>query len=327
MSWQTVQRKGKQGVGNMDFAAEVLKTLFANSGHRSRPQQAVWKCGECGYGGNFMARLVCRQCKTKWSATPVKKGPSAPAKAASVAPWAVGEQASRKVATLEAALTVLEEGGECDDVHKVISSKLEKEKKVSTAMPSVHTQLVSVQGFIGRQENRIEKIEAEIAEMEKSKTVMVEELAASKVKMKELEEQARSQLGGPSAPSPTEKIGDLENAVRMLMVAMHACRQNLPPQLAQAVTAVSNCLPTPTGTSEDAYEEKEGMVTDDGGGFKEEDIPAGQLDVALPAARGVGTVAVWTGQLSGKREELDQCTSDEDFIAWAKAAKKQRQGF
>ena len=219
MSWQTAQRKGRKDGGNVDLAAEVLKTLFANSGHRPRPKQAVWKCAECGYGGNFMARMVCRQCKAKWSATPVKKAPSAEAKPASVAPWAAGEQASRKVATLEAALAVLEEGGECDDAHKVLSSKLEREKKVSTAMPSVHTQLVSVRGFIGRQESRIEKIEAEIAEMEKSKMAMAEELAASKVKMKELEEQARSQLGVASTSSPSEKTGDLENAVRMLMVA------------------------------------------------------------------------------------------------------------
>ena len=142
-----------------------------------------------------------------------------------------------------------------------------------------------------------------------------------------LSQAPHTQLGGASASSPTEKIGDLENAVRMLMVAMHACRQNLPPQLAQAVTEVSNCLPPHTGTSEDAYEEKEGMVTDEGEDLKEEDIPAGQLDVALPADRGVRAVAVWTGQLSGKREELEQCTSDEDFITWAKAAKKHRQGF
>ena len=177
-----------------------------------------------------------------------------------------------------------------------------------------------MRGFIGRQESRIENIEAEIAEMEKSKTAMAEELAASKVKMKELEEQARSQLGGASTSSHTEKTGDLENAVRMLMVAMHACRQNLPPQLAQAVTAVSSCLPPSTGVSEDAYEEREGMATDDGEGLKEIDIPAGQLDVALPADRGVGTVVVWQEPLSGKREGLDHCTSDADFIAWAKAA-------
>ena len=57
-----------------------------------------------------------------------------------------------------------------------------------------------------------------------------------------------------------------------------------------------------------------------------ENVEAGRLDEALPADSSGGTLAIRKEALSGKREELDHCVSDADFIAWAKAAKKHRQG-
>ena len=148
-----------------------------------------------------MVRQVCKECKAKWGAASAKKGPFTGGKKTSVAPWAVGEQASRKATALQAAITVLEEEGGCEEEQKMLSSKLEKERKVSTAVPSVHTQLVSVRGFIGRQVKRIEGVEAEIAKLTESKATLEAELAATRVKEEELEENARSELG--TAPKPT----------------------------------------------------------------------------------------------------------------------------
>ena len=101
---------------------------------------------------------------------------------------------------------------------------------------------------------------------------------------------------------------------------MHAC-QNLPPNLAEACTVVSSCLPS-FDVSVDAHE----TAADGGGNVREEDVAPGQLDVALPPDSSGGVMEVWSAPLSGKREELDRCTSDEEFLAWAKAAKRFRPG-
>ena len=45
-------------------------------------------------------------------------------------------------------------------------------------------------------------------------------------------------------PSPNG-FKALEDAVRTLMIAMHASRQQLPSQVAEAVEVVASCLPTP----------------------------------------------------------------------------------
>ena len=134
---------------------------------------------------------------------------------------------------------------------------------------------------------------------------MEEELAASRVKLKELEEQARSQLGGVTENAPTDKMAGLEEAMRMLMATLH--EGNLPPQAQEAAQVVCNLL-----APEPASEEVAEMVD-------EETVSPGRLDESL-------AVVVRSTGLKGKREELDNVTSDEDFLAWAKAAKKSRSG-
>ena len=94
----------------------------------------------------------------------------------------------------------------------------------------------------------------------------------------------------------------------MLMVAMHSC-QDLPPKLAGAVEAVSKCLPV-TALSEDGHEDRQGMVVD-GVELKEENVPAAQLDVAIPPDR---------IEIEPVLEEL----SHDDLLVWAKERRRVR---
>ena len=146
---------------------------------------------------------------------------------------------------------------------------------------------------------------------------MERDITEAEDRLKAMEAEAAKQLNVQPKLAENTSSG-LEDAVRMLLVAMHAC-QTLPPNLAEACAAVSTCLPQP-GVSEDVHE----MSTDGGVNLKEEDVPAGQLDVALPSGSSERTVVVWEAPLSGKREELETCVTDEQFLAWAKAAKRSR---
>ena len=178
--------------------------------------------------------------------------------------------------------------------------------------------------FITRAEKRHIGISEQLALLHEQQKEIETELNEARKRLADMGAEAAKELSLQQTNAVNVGSG-LEDAVRMLMVAMHTC-QNLPLQLAGAIAVVSNCLPPSAVVSEDAHEERQNMTVDDGPSLTEEDVPARQLDAALPPDRLVGTVAIWSVPLSGKREELDQITTDKDFVVWATTGKRFRNG-
>ena len=149
--------------------------------------------------------------------------------------------------------------------------------------------------------NRIGDMEKTIETMESEVDSISIEINESEARLQQMETQAAKTMGSIGGSG-------LEDAVRMLMVAMHSCK-DLPQNLAGATEAVSKCLPAPA-VSEDAYEESQGMAVDGVGvGLKVEDVPAAVLDVAIPPDRIEPEVA------------LEQLSHD-DLLKWATSERK-----
>ena len=321
MAWERVQNnRGRGGQQRSKLAEEVLRSLFSGSGSRSQPRHGPeWKCSSCA-ASNWDCRKVCWQCKKPWAPkgpTPKTKaaGGGEPNKIAALASWATPEMAQARAKELEAAVAAAQVAG-CEKAVASLEADLKIQQRVveQSKNPSLHG-IESTRGYIGRQEkkreaakSRILELEKEIESLKSEETSITVEIHETRTRLQRMETEAAKTMGVVE-----NATSGLEDAVRMLMVAMHTCR-DLPPKLAGAVEAVSKCLPIIV-VSDDAGREEADMKID-GEVVDESQIPPGRIDEAL------GT----TQPLSGKREELDRVTSDEDFLAWAKAAKRFRVG-
>ena len=100
----------------------------------------------------------------------------------------------------------------------------------------------------------------------------------------------------------------------MLMVTMHACQQ-LPPQVAEAATAVVQLLPNhePSRDVED--------VAVDGSQAAEADIPAARIDAPLPMDTNESVEKRRWKEAWGEICDID-LDADTELLAWAKNVKK-----
>ena len=93
-------------------------------------------------------------------------------------------------------------------------------------------------------------ISEQIVVLQEQQEEIEREFKEVRKRMADMETEAAKELNLQPRIAVNVNTG-LEDAVRMLMVAMHTCRQNLPPKLAEAITVVSNYLPIPTDVSEE----------------------------------------------------------------------------
>jgi F0F1-type ATP synthase membrane subunit b/b' len=234
-----------------------------------------------------------------------------------LAPWATAEMVEERAGKLEEAIEAAKASGGCDQAVRSLETELKHQNKKGAEPQSVLGLIEGTKNYISRAEKRHIGITEQIVALQEQQAEIDKELRKARTRLADMEAEAAKQLNMQPKLAENTSSG-LEDAVRMLLVAMHAC-QTLPPNLAEACAAVSTCLPQP-GVSEDVHE----MATDGGVNLKEEDVPAGQLDVALPSGSSERTLVGWEAPLSGKREELESCETDEQFLAWAKAAKRSR---
>ena len=326
MAWRNTHRNAN----DTSLASELRRLLFSGGvGGSGSNQQQEWMCHQCNTP-NYMSRGLCRRCacQRKVQTSPKQRVPlktkttPPPPKTPALAPWATAEMVEERAGKLEEAIEAAKASGGCDKAVRSLENELKHQNKKGAEPQSVLGLIEGTKNYISRAEKRHIGITEQIVALQEQQAEIDKELRKARTRLADMEVEAAKQLNMQPKVAENTSSG-LEDAVRMLMVAMHTC-QNLPPKLAEAVAVVSSCLPPSAGVSEDAHEEKQGMTVDGGAGLKEEDVPAGQLDAALPPDRFVGTVAVWSPQLSGKRDELDHCTTDEEFLAWAKAAKRFR---
>ena len=299
MSW-----KNKRNGMPSGLAAELLRSLFSGDGgprHQPRPQ---WKCPGC-HTQNYMNRSTCRYCGANTATTPTtpptKKNQSpVNAKPLALAPWATPEMVKQREEQLTIAISAAKASGGCAQAVTKLEAELTGQQKKAAAPTSVLTQIESTKGFIGRATKRQEALDERIAELQAERAQVHQEVAEAEARLSRLEAEAAKQLNVQPKLAENTSSG-LEDAVRMLLVAMHAC-QTLPPNLAEACAAVSTCLPQPS-VSEDVHE----MSMDGGASLREEEVPAGQLDVALPS--------------SDAMAELD-LVDDEDEVALVEMARR-----
>ena len=256
MSW----RNGKSaGAGNY-LAQHVLRSLFEFSPDRNGAQKKPeWRCKECGTT-NFMDRAICRRCGTVHVKPTKSNGPKthqpkqnvnlvpAKTKVAALAPWATPEMVQDREDKLSIAISAARASGGCEDVITSLEKHLTSQQKKNGAPVSVLAQIDSTKGFIGRCEKRLSTVEAQIADLRTESAKMKQEMAGAEDRLKRLEVEAADllHLKPPvEADSSLNAFKTLEDAVRTLMIAMHASRQQLPLQVAEVVEVVATCLPTP----------------------------------------------------------------------------------
>ena len=121
--------------------------------------------------------------------------------------------------------------------------------------------------FITRVEKRHIGISEQLVLFQEQQKDIEAELNEARKGLADMGAEAAKELRLQQTPAVVVGSG-VEDAVRMLMVAMHTC-QNLPPQLAKAVAVVSSCWPTSDCVSEDAHEENQSMTVDDGPGLEQ----------------------------------------------------------
>ena len=273
------------------MAAELLRSLF--SADRNVPQKKPeWRCKDCGTT-NFMDRTTCRRCGTVHSKSTKSKGPPThhpkqsinsvhgKTKVAALAPWATPEMLQEREDKLSIAISAARASGGCEDVVTNLEKELTSQQKKSGAPVSVLAQIDNTKGFIGRCEKRLSTVEAQIADLRAESAKMEQELADAEDRLKRLEVEAADllHLKPPvEANSSSNAFKALEDAVRTLMIAMHASRQQLPPQVAEAVEVVATCLPTPPPSKdyegESTNNDKRGHESDE----DEDDLMAGLDD-------------------------------------------------
>ena len=262
---------GKQG-NHTDLAAELLRSLFSGrGGQKQKKQHDEWSCQKCGTS-NFVTRTVCRRCKCPVQTTVPKakvavpqhvvKAPST--KPAALAPWASRDMIEARGATLSALLEKTKACGGCDTAVASLEAELEEIHRKRTAdPPSIHKRIDVTRGFIERAEKRHQNILDEMEVLKTRERAVFKEVEEAKVRLKQMEEEARESLSGPS-PAQISTTGSssvdslLQNCATLLQAIESAAAfsngssTNLPPNVLEAMrTMHSNVaqlrpLPSPT---------------------------------------------------------------------------------
>ena len=113
-------------------------------------------------------------------------------------------------------------------------------------------QIDSTKSFLTRAEKRYSQIEEQITELIKEKVGMEKEIAVVQDRLRAMERETATLLNCTPPPAQSQQVEALAEAVRTLMVVMH--KHDLPPQVAEAVTVVTQHLPEEP-FSEDYVEE------------------------------------------------------------------------
>ena len=232
-----------------------------------------------------MSRGVCRRCACQRNSqtSPTQRVPlktkttPPPPKTPALAPWATAEMVEERAGKLEEAIEAAKASGGCDQAVRSLETELKHQNKKGAEPQSVLGLIEGTKNYISRAEKRHIGITEQIVALQEQQAEIDKELRKARTRLADMEAEAAKQLNMQPKLAENTSSG-LEDAVRMLLVAMHAC-QTLPPNLAEACAAVSTCLPQP-GVSEDVHE----MSMDGGASLREEEVPAGQLDVALPSS-------------------------------------------
>ena len=212
--------------------------------------------------------------------------------------------AQARAEELEALVAAAQNAGGCETAVASLEADLKTQQKVieQSKNPSLRG-IESTRGYIGRQKKKCEGVRSRMVELQKEIEVLECEVVSITTEIQESEMRLQ-RMESEASKTMCSTVSGLEDAVRMLMVAMHSC-QDLPPKLAGAVEAVSKCLPV-TGVSEDGR----GMAVD-GVELKEEEVPAAQLDAAIPPDR---------IEIEPVLEEL----SHDNLLVWAKERRRVR---
>ena len=200
-------------------------------------------CRRCGANSTKKAAVISLEPSTRKNPSPANAIVKTPA----LAPWASPAVLKQREEQLIIAISAAKAAGGCEEhVTKLEAKLVGQQKKAATPVP-VLTQIESTRGFIGRATKRQGAIEAQIAELQAESDQMQQEVTDAKERLATLEAEAATMLHvkPATANASSEAFKALEEAVRTLMVTMHASREQLPAQVTEAVTAVARCLPTP----------------------------------------------------------------------------------
>ena len=317
MVWETPKGRQKKGAAaDPDFAAQILKSLFNFKVPREKEKEKEWACLSCGCG-NWQSRQACRKCAAKKGQK--KKADLAKAETQesadrpdALAPWATHEMKQERAAKLAAAIHAVQASGGCDSEVSKLEAKLKAQEKATEKAaadgPSRKT-IESTRAYIARQEKKVETMEAEVVRLQAQQQEVSQSIAEAKERVQKMETEVAEQL------APQKNASDLEAAVRMLMVTLHAY-QELPPAVVEAVSGVVKVLPLP-GVSQDAAD-----VAVDGHAVPEASVPAGSVDAALSpdVQMSPSEKRSWAGtfgEIDGIAEDADT-----DLLTWAKKVKK-----
>ena len=155
--------------------------------------------------------------------------------------------------------------------------------------------------FIGRAEKRHAALKAQQAQLEEDLRVAENEIAETKQRLAAMEKEAAQEL--VTTESTSSSASGLEDAVRDLLVMLHGAR-GLPPAVSAAGGDVYALLPAHQMSSDVDEEPADGGMEN----MSESNVAAGSLDIALP----------------DENEDVQNLTSDEDLLQWAKRQKTSR---
>ena len=179
----------------------------------------------------------------------------------------MAEMVQERADQLEIAIEAAKASGGCAKAVQCLETELKQQTKKGGEPVEVWGRIRDTKGFITRAEKRHMGITEQLVLLQEQQAEIDKELAEARKRLVGMEVEATRELNMQPKVAVNASSG-LEDAVRMLMVAMHTC-QNLPPQLAEAVAVVSSCLPTSDCVSEDAHEESQSMTVNDGPGLKQ----------------------------------------------------------
>ena len=314
MSWQEVKSRGRRRrdrSGDPKQAAEILRSLFSLG--RRPERRPEWKCRACGTF-NFEDRVICRKCVGHKGAQSNAREDLRGGQPPRQAPWVAAQAATKRAEDLKVAISAVHQSGVCTDIVSDLQTKLDAEEKKAEKAQGKRSTLSRVEatrGFITRAEKRLSGLQDQISELRKQEENMAMELEQSRRQLAQLEKEAAEDLRGQDAHGAHP---DLEEAVRQLMVAMHAC--TMPPIVIEAVAAVQTALPTPPVSADMEDHPVDGETA------PEDSIAPGKLSEALPGS----------GQHAGREKRslnvpqdiadlANVENTDEALLSWAKRLK------
>jgi len=159
--------------------------------------------------------------------------------------------------------------GGCEKVVESLQNELEVQQRRMSKPISALTQVESTKSYSQRAGKSHSNIQQQISELKEQEAIVAKDLEETRARLKTLEAEAAKSLSIPKGPVSAAE--GLEEALRMLMVTLHAC--SLPTPAAEAVEEVRKFIPVHEQTSDDRGDDGE-MVDADA-------VDAGKLNAAL----------------------------------------------